>query len=245
MAMQLSPFWMSLFSREIESNHDNPHLTFETIVMRVLKNVSESFHLPWSHVLELSRQAPYLMDSHLHQDLLKIWTQRSKNVTLDEQHCVERILGRDNVRSSDLIKLVSILHKISDPKAIYEFFAMDGYQGDDPKKYVELFRFDTEDARGKHVRAVRLLYRQEVVNTPQECRSFLESIFDETCTDTRSIKTCMWSMYKDRWPTWPNGVENSWTRRKRSDPRKKTLGKPRKWPQRIERAFVAPSPIDV
>ncbi|GFT90215.1 hypothetical protein TNCV_701401 [Trichonephila clavipes] len=32
-------------------------------------------------------------------------------------------------------------------------------------------------ARGKHVRAVRLLYRQEVVNTPQ-------SIFDETCTDT-------------------------------------------------------------
>ncbi|GFX38923.1 hypothetical protein TNCV_747032, partial [Trichonephila clavipes] len=63
------------------------------------------------------------------------------------------------------------------PKAIYEFFAMDGYQGDDPKKYVELFRFDTEDARGKHVRAVRLLYRQEVVNTPQ-------SIFDETCTDT-------------------------------------------------------------
>ncbi|GFX06232.1 uncharacterized protein TNCV_2010141 [Trichonephila clavipes] len=124
------------------------------------------------------------MDSHLHQDLLKIWTQRSKNVTLDEQHCVERILGRDNVRSSDLIKLVSILHKISDPKAIYEFFAMDGYQGDDPKKYVELFRFDTEDARGKHVRAVRLLYRQEVVHTPQECRSFLESIFDETCTDT-------------------------------------------------------------
>ncbi|GFX76016.1 uncharacterized protein TNCV_1995701 [Trichonephila clavipes] len=119
MAMQLSPFWMSLFSREIESNHDNPHLTFETIVMRVLKNVSESFHLPWSHVLELSRQAPYLMDSNLHQDLLKIWTQRSKNVTLDEQHCVERILGRDNVRSSDLIKLVSILHKISDPKAIY------------------------------------------------------------------------------------------------------------------------------
>ncbi|GFX25800.1 uncharacterized protein TNCV_2639441 [Trichonephila clavipes] len=184
MAMQLSPFWMSLFSREIESNHDNPHLTFETIVMRVLKNVSESFHLPWSHVLELSRQAPYLMDSNLHQDLLKIWTQRSKNVTLDEQHCVERILGRDNVRSSDLIKLVSILHKISDPKAIYEFFAMDGYQGDDPKKYVELFRYDTEDARGKHVRAVRLLYRQEVVHTPQECRSFLESIFDGTCTDT-------------------------------------------------------------
>ncbi|GFY61773.1 hypothetical protein TNIN_226761 [Trichonephila inaurata madagascariensis] len=56
---------------------------------------------------------------------------------------------------------------------------MDGYQGDDPKKYVELFRYDAEDPRGKHVRAVRLLYRNKVVNTPQECRSFLESIFDD------------------------------------------------------------------
>ncbi|GFT22709.1 hypothetical protein TNCV_4388691 [Trichonephila clavipes] len=27
---------------------------------------------------------------------------------------------------------------------------MDGYQGDDPKKYVELFRYDAEDVRGKH-----------------------------------------------------------------------------------------------
>ncbi|GFX62978.1 hypothetical protein TNCV_1100711 [Trichonephila clavipes] len=62
--------------------------------------MSESFHLPGSHVLEWSRQAPYLMYSNLHQDLLKIWTQLSKNDTLDEQHCVERILGRDNVRSS-------------------------------------------------------------------------------------------------------------------------------------------------
>ncbi|GFX23053.1 uncharacterized protein TNCV_360671 [Trichonephila clavipes] len=171
-------------SREIECTNDNPHLTFETIVTRVLRRVSESFHLPWSHILELSRQAPYLMDSNLHQDLLKIWHQRSKNTTLDEQHCVERILGRDNVRSSDLIKLIGILHKISDPKTVYEFFAMDGYQGDDPKKYVELFRYDAEDVRGKHVRAVRLLYRDEVVNTPQECRSFLESIFDGTCTNT-------------------------------------------------------------
>ncbi|GFX43040.1 uncharacterized protein TNCV_2710851 [Trichonephila clavipes] len=102
------------------------------------------------------------MDSNLHQDLLKIWHQRSKNTTLYEQHYVERILGRDNVRSSDLIKLIGILHKISDPKTVYEFFAMDGYQGDDPKKYVELFRYDAEDVRGKHVRAVRLLYRDEV-----------------------------------------------------------------------------------
>ncbi|GFS72644.1 uncharacterized protein TNCV_1420481 [Trichonephila clavipes] len=124
------------------------------------------------------------MDSNLHQDLLKIWTQRYKNATLDEQYCVERILGLDNVRSSDLIKFISILHKISDSKTMYEFFAMNGYQGEDPKKCVELFLYDAEDARGKHVRAVRPLYRYEVVNTPQEYRHFLESIFDGTCTNT-------------------------------------------------------------
>ncbi|GFT02019.1 uncharacterized protein TNCV_2635991 [Trichonephila clavipes] len=88
------------------------------------------------------------------------------------QHCVERILGRDNVRSSDLIKLIGILHKISDPKTVYEFFAIDDYQGDDPKKYVELFRYDAEDVRGKHVRAVRLLYRDEVVIPPKSVDPF-------------------------------------------------------------------------
>ncbi|GFR18373.1 uncharacterized protein TNCT_7911 [Trichonephila clavata] len=134
------------------------------------------------------------MDSHLHEDLLKIWTLRSKNATLDEQHCVERILDRDNVRSSDLIKLTSILHKISDPKTVYEFFAMDGFQGDDPNKYIEMFRYDAEEARGKHVRAVRLLYRSGVVHTLQECRSFLESIFDGTCTE-----------YKDRYVEYVQG----------------------------------------
>ncbi|GFR32856.1 uncharacterized protein TNCT_443281 [Trichonephila clavata] len=92
-----SQLCLNIFTREMK-HHDNPHLTFETLVLRLFKRVSHSFHLPWSHVLEVSRQAPYLMDSHLHQDLLKIWTLRSKNATLDEQHCFEHILGRDNVR---------------------------------------------------------------------------------------------------------------------------------------------------
>ncbi|GFQ94227.1 uncharacterized protein TNCT_619591 [Trichonephila clavata] len=179
-----SQLYLNVFTREMEQ-HDNPHLTFETLVLRLLKRVSHSFHLPWSHVLEVSRQAPYLMDPHLHQDLLYIWTLRSKHATLDEQHCVERILGRDNVRSSDLIKLASLLQKISDPETVYEFFAMDGYQGEDPKKYIDLFRYEADEAPGKHVRAVRQLYRSGLVQTPHECRSFLESIFEGTCPESR------------------------------------------------------------
>ncbi|GFQ91319.1 hypothetical protein TNCT_70861 [Trichonephila clavata] len=56
-----SQLCLNVFTREMEQ-HDNPHLTFETLVLRLLKRVSHSFHLPWSHVLEVSRQAPYLMD---------------------------------------------------------------------------------------------------------------------------------------------------------------------------------------
>ncbi|GFR27977.1 uncharacterized protein TNCT_721981 [Trichonephila clavata] len=193
--------------------HDNPHLTFETLVLRLLKRVSHSFHLPWSHVLEVSRQAPYLMDPHLHQDLLHIWTLRSKQATLDEQHCVERILGRGNVRSSDLIKLASILQKISDPKTVYEFFAMDGYQGEDPKKYIDLFRYEAEEARGKHVRAVRQLYRSGLVQTPHECRSFWKVFLRERAPNR---ETGTWSWSKSRWRRLRNGAVNS--RRKRSDP---------------------------
>ncbi|GFS84877.1 uncharacterized protein TNCV_528311 [Trichonephila clavipes] len=196
MAMQLSPFWMSLFSREIESNHDNPHLTFETIVMRVLKNVSESFHLPWSHVLELSRQAPYLMDSHLHQDLLKIWHQRSKNTTLDEQHCVERILGRDNVRSSDLIKLIGILHKISDPKTMYEFFAMDGYQGDDPRNMSNCFATMPKMfvANTSEPYVCCIVMRWSI--PPKSVDPFWKA-FSMEHAPTPSTKTCTWSTYVD------------------------------------------------
>ncbi|GFX33182.1 hypothetical protein TNCV_2353511 [Trichonephila clavipes] len=73
---------------------------------------------------------------------------------------------------------------------------MDGYQGDDPKKYVELFRYDAEDVRGKHVRAVRLLYRDEVVNTPKSVDPFWKA-FSMEHAPTPSTKTCTWSTYAD------------------------------------------------
>ncbi|GFT30773.1 uncharacterized protein NPIL_257921 [Nephila pilipes] len=121
------------------------------------------------------------MDVSLHQDLHLLWKRRTKSVTLDEQHCVERILGRDHVRPTDLTKLVSILFKVAEPRLVHAFFAVDGYLGDDPKKYMDVFRYEDEDFRAKHVRGVRLLYHFGVVETPQECRALLDSIFDGTC----------------------------------------------------------------
>ncbi|GFR24040.1 uncharacterized protein TNCT_515291 [Trichonephila clavata] len=143
------------------------------------------------------------MDPHLHQDLLHIWTLRSKQATLDEQHCVERILGRDNVRSSDLIKLATILQKISDPKTVYEFFAMDGYQGEDPKKYIDLFRYEL---------SVSCIARGS-------CRPLTKvDPFWKVFLRERALnrETGTWSRSKSRWRRLQNGAVNS--RRKRSDP---------------------------
>ncbi|GFQ87392.1 uncharacterized protein TNCT_687921, partial [Trichonephila clavata] len=130
--------------------HISPMRLFVT---RILKRVSDSFHLPWSHVLELSRQAPYLMDSNFHQDLLKIWTQRSKMPPWTN-NIVWNVFGSRLCPIFGFDQIGEHFEQSHDPKTIYEFFAMDGYQGDDPKKYVELFRYDAQDLRGKHVRAV-------------------------------------------------------------------------------------------
>ncbi|GFS69538.1 uncharacterized protein NPIL_584431 [Nephila pilipes] len=171
--------WTSLLSQEIDQA-DNPYLTFETLFLRLLKRTAPAFHLPWSHVLDVARQAPCLMNVSLHQDLHLLWKRWTKSVTLDEQHCVERILGRDHVRPSDLTKLVSILFKVAESRQVHAFFAGDGYLGDDPKKYIDAFRYEDEDFRAKHVRGVRILYHFTVVETPQECWVLLDSIFEGT-----------------------------------------------------------------
>ncbi|GFU43413.1 uncharacterized protein TNCV_4686781 [Trichonephila clavipes] len=207
MDKQLSPFWMSLLAREIERTNDNPHLTFETIVTRVLRRVSESFHLPWVPYLGIVSPSS-LFDGFQSAPGFA----QNMESTLQKYHFGRATLHGMHIGSRQC----------------------DGYQGDDPKKYVELFRYGAENIRGKHVRAVRLLYRYEVVNNPQECRSFLESIFDGTCTNTE---------YKDMYVDYVLGQladMAEWRQQtKRSNPLKKTPMMPRNWPQRIETAFVA------
>ncbi|GBN49641.1 hypothetical protein AVEN_160533-1 [Araneus ventricosus] len=41
---------------------ENPHVTYETLVLRLVKRLLLQLNLPWSHVLETVRQLPCLMD---------------------------------------------------------------------------------------------------------------------------------------------------------------------------------------
>lgn len=158
---------------------DNPHLTYETIVLRLVKRLLAKLQLPWSHVLETVRQGPYLLDKRLQRRLQCIWNHRKRQVTLDEQHCVERVLGHDHNRAGDLTKLAGILNKIADPVDLYTFFAVDGFLGDDPRRYIDAFRYGSNELQYRHVQAVRHLYDNGSVENPVAMRELLESIFGQ------------------------------------------------------------------
>lgn len=180
---------------------DDPNITYETLVLRLIKRVCLEFGIPFTHMLETIRQGPCVMDRQMHPRLRHLWNRRKRPVTLDEQHCVERVLGHDYNRVGDMMKLASILNKISDPADLFHFFAMDGFLGDDPKRYVDAFRYGPEDVQYKHVRAVRVLYEKEKIENPSVMRMVLESIFDDKeCVDPS------WIHAKD----WYVGVVGSW-----------------------------------
>lgn len=137
----------------------NTHLTYDAIVIRVLQRVAGMFNVSWSCVLETIKQGPCLLDADLHSQLECMMQDRTKPATLDEQHCVNRVLGSDYVQTTDVIKLAGILTKlVEDPTRVWAWFGVDGYLGDDPKRYVDGLRYGPDDFRGKHVRAVRKLY---------------------------------------------------------------------------------------
>lgn len=163
--------------QEIREEH-NSHLTYETIVVRILKRLSEAFGLPWNQIVETTRHV-YLPRT-LHALLERMWRERTKTVTLEEQHCIERILGRDYVRATDLVKLAGCVHKFAnDDKDVWILFAVDGLLGEDPKRYVDALRSD-DDAKAKHVQKVRQWYREERVRHPVEMKEILEDVFQGT-----------------------------------------------------------------
>lgn len=155
----------------------NAHLTYETIVVRILTRLAEAFGLSWNQVVETTRHV--YVPRQLHALLEGMWRERTKPVTLEEQHCVERILGRDYVRATDLIKLAGCVGKFAQhDKDVWRLFAVDGWLGEDPKRYVEaLARGSGEDAKAKHVRVVRQWYREERVKHPVEMKEILEDVF--------------------------------------------------------------------
>lgn len=177
MDSSMQGYFLTLFSQELAAVK-NPHLTYETIVIRFLKRMAqEHFHVPWSTVQDTIRHGVCFVSLEQQNQLYQLWRERKRPLTFDEQHCVERILGKDYLRPGDVLKLASCFHKLEDGPLKWEWFAVDGYLGDDLKKYTDAFRFYPEDAKYYHAMAVRRLYREMSIQSPDEMRNVLEVIF--------------------------------------------------------------------
>lgn len=169
----LQQFMTAALVQEIREER-NCHLLYETIVLRIVKRLAESFGLPWDQVIETTRHV-YIPQT-LHALLERMWSERTQSVSLEEQHCIERILGRDYVRAADLVKLAGCINKFAhQEKDVWLMFAVDGLLGEDPKRYVEVFRCD--DVKAKHVRVVRQWYQEERVRHPVEMKEILQDVF--------------------------------------------------------------------
>lgn len=181
-----------LILREL-SRVNNFHLTQETIILRVLINLASSAHLPWSSVVETVTR-PCLLDADLHNQIMALWEERKRNTTLDETQTLERLLGHDYVRPTDLLKLAAYLVKLkpTDMKPVWKLFAVDGFLGTDPKMYVDSFKND--EVKQEHAHAIRHLY--SFVDTPELMKEIVdvafERVLDEKARDVEGeVSSCV------------------------------------------------------
>ena len=164
----------NLLLQEIQSS-DNPYLTTETLLIRILKRMSDLCQISWPIVVNTIRKGNCLLNPNLQKQLFNMWNICTKHVTFEEQYCMERILGHDFVRQTDLLKLAGCLNKIAEKKQVWTFFAVDGFLGDNPKRYVP-DSFCIEEMKSKHAQAVRVMYQE--LDSPSSIKEALEIIFN-------------------------------------------------------------------
>ncbi|KAG8172493.1 hypothetical protein JTE90_017574 [Oedothorax gibbosus] len=137
-----------IFDEDESGGPRNVLVLHETYVIRLFRRLCDAYRVSWNSILETTRQGCCVLDAHLHGMLSELWeTRLSRSVSLDEQNCYERVMGRDHVRLSDLQKLAGTLARVAESKRVWTFFGVDGYLGDDPKRYVDHLRVRDEYVR--------------------------------------------------------------------------------------------------
>lgn len=176
-----------LLSEQLTCSDSNPYLTYETLIIRILKRLTEQhFRLSWTGVLDTIKNNHCVLDTQLHTMLQDMWKMRTKLASVEDQHCMERVMGRDHVKPSDMLKVACVLSKVLPEKTkLYTFFACDGFLGSDLKNYVDVFK--NGDVMSIHFTAVRELYMQANIHDPTDMRRLLKQIFDGKQVDGSQI----------------------------------------------------------
>lgn len=149
-------------------NNQNPYVTQATLVHRVLRKFLDLAGLSeipqWNSTADMFRE--------FHTEIGEAYEAKKKNLTLDEQTCVERVLSKDAPHQSELVKFANCWMK-HEPVKVCRWFAVDGTLGLHPKFYVsEAFSSSNQ----KHAAAVRVLYAY--IDSPERIKDIVQEAFD-------------------------------------------------------------------
>ncbi|GBO01910.1 hypothetical protein AVEN_200974-1 [Araneus ventricosus] len=139
----------------------NNFATRATVYLRVLKRIADLMEIPWNIIPEIKNMI------YLEPEIIKLieacWYSQIINESNED---LERFISRDYVKTTDMLKFINTLQrretKQTEPLLykIYEILGMDGFLGDDTKRYIEYLKYPSNDFKGVHVRAVRKLYKR-------------------------------------------------------------------------------------
>lgn len=175
----------------------NPFLTKETVVARVLHRLAARANVNFPPLDPVPR--PCILDEAAHSLVLDMWEKRRGHLvpSVEEQQCMERVLGRDKVRPSDLIKSAQYLMKNCESNAdtVNLLFAVDGCRGEDVKNYVDTFFCKDDVAKTRHVNQVRIMLSK--LNNPKNVKYILEKVWNDQTTGDNDEETEFIKQYRE------------------------------------------------
>ncbi|GFY66889.1 uncharacterized protein TNIN_179191 [Trichonephila inaurata madagascariensis] len=207
-----------------------------TVCLRVLQQICDIINISLHQLPDLKNMIQ--LDANFVQNLTMIW----KAQGLESNDELEKILAKDYVKPIDLSRCIASLVRReakkspSHMKPIYQLLAVDGFLGDDVKRYVEYLKYQ-EEYKKVHLEAVRKLYRH--VETPDDILNVLCNAFGWKPNDEEILKL---EYLKDVGYFLEDIMR--WKQEQYDEEKKKTGGKKRKRVKVEEPSFVDSSSSD-
>ncbi|KAF8782563.1 hypothetical protein HNY73_012830 [Argiope bruennichi] len=165
------------------------------VLNRVLKTVCDHLNIFLSDLPDVKNTI--YIDAELRQMMEDIWNLQSHPntftgnnatpaVTNGDNEELEKMLAKDYVKPSDMLRFTGILSKretkqtIPTMSKIYKLLGVDGYLGNDLKRCVEYLKYSNDDYKTVHVHAIRQMYRDGLCQSPEDVYFVLQTTFGFT-----------------------------------------------------------------
>ncbi|GFQ68159.1 uncharacterized protein TNCT_229501 [Trichonephila clavata] len=156
-----------------------------TVCVRVLQQICDIINISFHQLPDLKNMIK--LEESFVRNLTVIWNSQNH----DSSDELEKILAKDYVKPIDLTRCIACLVKKelkkspSHMKPIYQLLAVDGFLGNDVKRYVEYLKYQ-EEYKKVHLEAVRKLYHH--LEKPEEVLNVLFHAFEWKSNDEETLK---------------------------------------------------------